>query len=692
MYAGIDVSWSFLMTSVKKIESEIHPGLPLLWVVCALTAGGVWLGISPGPASTPRQATSAEAPVATDKSLTADECKQIALDALGEPDLVLTPQGLRSHGHVTGKGKECYHFTGPAVDKVIVDVDSTTGTVFRLQRNREAFESQTVKVSMEEAEKTADGFLRKFVPLPAEAHLKQTQKELFDGGGLGKSYRFAWRRKGDAVGVPWNVALEVSAQTGNVTRLFHYDNPIRLKNLTPKLSRDDVLKIALPRVDLVEGWKWLEPELGVAGGAEQYLVWTAQAEGILAQEYISVHGQYGDEGIRSISINDATGKIYSTGWTNVRPRKRIMLIPPIPQPKAIVAWDTWPVFLPDDSLAWSSQLPLTYTPRVNNLKNVIGHTANGKSTAWLSLPLSNRHLAVAPNTGRIAFDAQGESVIYILDPVSGTIGQCNDTERATRHSPSWDPGGKLLAMAGTHSPSDNVGEHDDDIIVAEISRRLGLNSTEDTWCVAHLPGTDSLPVFSPDGKTIVFAHEERPAPAKDVERREYKEPTWSIYTVSATKSFDAEGYSPPKKIAALPRQPERLSWFPNGKQVLVGYWQEPYEPATEANIVDLETKQCKPFKLPVLHDRGLSNGKPLAPSDLVVNASGTKLAFSALRWSGNTKDNGAICLYTCNLKGSGVKRITPYTGQPPILHQYPQQGVTALNAWEKLAPARSDRR
>jgi len=361
--------------------------------------------------------------------------------------------------------------------------------------------------------------------------------------------------------------------------------------------------------------------------------------------------------------------------------------PTVPYSRASSNGDRWPLWGRQKSM-----LILT-TPRIGSQNkatamakdsqaatDAITLVADGKITALLSVSDTLSYPSWTSDGNRIAFEMQQQ--IYVLDLQSTTIGQCNDRERVRRNMPSWDPSGKLLAMSGTHSPSDDAGSEDSDIFVSKIAEKLSRVSMETNRCVAHLPGADILPVFSPEGNWIAFAHQEGPPSSDSLT----PDKSWSIYRVQPDISYRSKEYEPPQRIIEGLPQPERLGWFPDGKRLLMSYTGNDYEMKNPPDIVDVENKTRHPLELVALRDPDLPQGQPLIVREPVVSPDGKKIAFRALRWSGNPKDDGAIYIYTCNIDGSDLKRITPPISQPPELYQFRQPGITANNIWEKLEP------
>ena len=258
--------------------------------------------------------------------------------------------------------------------------------------------------------------------------------------------------------------------------------------------------------------------------------------------------------------------------------------------------------------------------------------------------------------------------IWVVKPETGFLTQAHPGDRIYRMNPAWDAQGQWLATSGSYSPSDKVD--DQDIFIFNVRDRPALFGMENQRSIARFPGLDLLPVWNPKSPSIAFIHQE-------------KDEKWGLYTVEVGELMATGKKATPEKILEVSAT-ERLSFFPDGKRILRGGIDD--KNVSMLEIINLETKTRAPLKMPVLRDADLPKSVPLKMSEVIISPDGKKIAFSALRWTGNLKDDGAICIYICNLDGTGLKRISPAASAVLEPFKYPQAGVTALNAWEKLQP------
>ncbi len=270
------------------------------------------------------------------------------------------------------------------------------------------------------------------------------------------------------------------------------------------------------------------------------------------------------------------------------------------------------------------------------------------------------------------------SQIVIIDLQNSNIGKASQAGRVIRKMPSWNLDGSLIVMAGSHSPSDQQNKnysYDQDIFVSSIDSKLTEVTNKKNWCVALFPGVDILPVFTLDGREIIFVH-------RDVsttnQAQSLQTSSWSLYKVGALKNYTKN--LPPKKIIDGLTFPSRLSWFPDGRRLLVAY------PSRNPDVIDVLTGLREPLLLPVLRDPDLLNSQPLTLDNATLNPEGNQIAFDSLRWSGKPEDIAYRCIYTCRLDGSEVKRVTPADNSALEAFKYVQPGLTPVNAWGKLQP------
>lgn len=292
--------------------------------------------------------------------------------------------------------------------------------------------------------------------------------------------------------------------------------------------------------------------------------------------------------------------------------------------------------------------------------------------------------ATQSNKGRVTF-SDGTKV-GIIDFPKSTIEAVN-INRVFRFDASWSPDGNHLVMSGTHSPTDKVKDADQDIFVSEIKAEPSAMPVKGTRSVVQLPGIDKLPFYSPKGDWIYFAHQARipefeGAYGADEEFTYFSRKNWSIYRVLA----GATSKEAPEVIVSGISEPDRFSFFPDGKQILLGFNNEYREKKErgQMGIVDVEKKTITSYSLKVLKDPDHPQFLPLIPNQVALSPDGKKLAFSALVWSGKTGDAGYLCIYTCNFDGTNLKRITPVDNSPLPPYKYDNPKLTPSNAWDLI--------
>jgi len=633
-------------------------------------------------------------------AIEADQAKIKAQEFLDNVNMELTPAGFTSWGSDSTGPRTCYHFVGPKEERVTVDVDLDSGVIRQFNWSLRNTQSQKVLITEQQAKSYAEDFLKKRAKVSYVSDLTLVKSELGDSGAGGIAYHFSWSKIVKGIRYPFAMNVTVSADAGTITRYLLVEHAVTLTSLSPQLPEDKAISKAASQIKFLPDWRILGAQLYVGAAPKfpnQALFWEVRVQGIQRTEYNPLRGQVGIESIATVKVDATTGEAFEPFVQRIKPEKLIQLRPAIPQPKSYLVRDFRPY--------WSKSgyiLFLTYR-QGHSRESKSNHDTTLRQDAKPQIALASReelrlvlspprwvHTAVpTEDLNRIAFWMNNE--IFILDLKTGFIGQCNDGQRIERGQPSWDSTGNYLLMAGMHSPSDMLGEGDADVFIAKIDRRLSASSMAEHWCVAVFPGADNAPVFSPDGKSVAFMHFEEPKNSKESDETE-----WAIYLAKSAETPEGKKPEKPRKIISKLPLIERMSFFPEGKRMLISYSgnegtnsEDIFGLKRWPDILDLESKTIKPLNLPILHDPDLPQGKPLVVREPILNPGGTKIAFSALRWSGDPKDDGAICIYTCNLDGSDLKRITPPTAEPLIPHQYPQPGITALNAWEKLEPKRN---
>ncbi len=353
-----------------------------------------------------------------------------------------------------------------------------------------------------------------------------------------------------------------------------------------------------------------------------------------------------------------------------------------PRPYDTLYLDSMPSWADDDPrlLFWSrrnlSQVAVTTQPPLNKkpppprtgmetiTQSLSMIRRDGSAQAIISLPPdSTSGQAIAWNSvkRRIAFELKAE--IKVFDFATGSLGKASQAGRVLRGSPAWSLDGQYLAMAGSHSPSDQRDKnyrYGQDIFVSRIADEIGPASNVENWCVAQFPGTEILPIFTPDGQSIIFAHLE--PPQRGQKAVPWQESQWALYRVEAFGK--APKNEPPVKIVGNLPYPTRLSWYPDGTRLLVsyaavqgvGYGDAKYGLSHQPEVINVRDGTRKTLNLLPLYAPGMEGGVPLVPENIVINSSGRRLAFNAFTWSGDPKDTAVAAIYSCDLNGANIRQ------------------------------------
>ena len=293
----------------------------------------------------------------------------------------------------------------------------------------------------------------------------------------------------------------------------------------------------------------------------------------------------------------------------------------------------------------------------------------GKLVGLVQLPLGvmvNGKMSLSPAKPIVTFCASGQ--IVVLNVEERKLPALAQSSRIYRTTPQWSPKGDFIVASGTHSPSDWAkinSPAEVDIFFSEMGDIAGELSLVRTKCLINFPGEDTTPIFSPDGRWVFFAHQtEIQTSPESINLLSFSQDrNWSIYKMPFGENATSES-KPTLIVNGLPR-PSQLSWVDQGTKLMVGYpgnvsqgyTSQIYKQTSSPTIVDVENKAHYPLKLE-LHDPDLLQSEPLVLNDAVFNNKNQRIAFSALRWSGIDGDGASFCLYTCNLDGSDLKRVT----------------------------------
>ncbi len=269
----------------------------------------------------------------------------------------------------------------------------------------------------------------------------------------------------------------------------------------------------------------------------------------------------------------------------------------------------------------------------------------------------------------------GEGDTYIFDQVTGQGGRCNNSERLTLTNPNWNVGGEKFTVVA----HDEVGHQGTSICEAVPSKTLGVVSLAERKILLRVPFNLEKVVSascSPDGTNLVCLSQRT---QKDEQQRTSSSFSWSLFGVrladSASKN-SAEGQLKPILLARLPNWPERISWFPNSKNLIVSYRDAPPQ------LVNTSNRKMTLLKLPVLRDPSLVGSSTLQPRSVSVDPTGQWIAFSSqLTFPSKPSIPPRYCIYKCRLNGSSLSRETPFDKDGAKIRIYPSSKSDARSIW-----------
>lgn len=595
---------------------------------------------------------------------------------------------------------DCYEFVIDSPDQVIIQINKATNSLYSfswsgLIKHIVRPEGFKPPLAMGTCQQKAVAWMEAIgCPLPSTTILTESKS-------IAGAFSFEWSdskdNQGNTLLIPPSISVEVDYLTGKVATYARFDFTLAQTNFHPKYTQDEAVKIASAAIS---GYK-------VSGG------FSGGGAGVFRRAFLKV-----------VSVPAYKDKPYSNalvwnlefhgGWIGNADadKKTLPIASKMPLPgEGAVDWEIIlydgtkivdgiphvrfenvlrttvkttvrrcsPMWGSDNQLLYVSSDPIKGDPSATNPDDPqlvvlcqadLLPTGGVKTTALFKMGRGLwRGSSLATWSNKRGFTWSQGGAVWLVDPKTGFLTQCHDSERIFRSNPSWSADGAWLATAGSHSPTDKI--IDEDIFIFNVFDEPSLFGMQNQRSVARFSGTDTLPIWNPTTPSVAFIHQEA-------------ETKYALYTVKVGELITVGKKATPEKILEMPA-PYRLSFFPDGKRILASYESDSKVSPT-LDVIDIKTKTRIPLKLPVLLDPDLPQGLPLQMREPVVSPNGKKIAFSALRWTGNFKDDGVICIYTCNLDGSSLKRITPATNEVLESYNYPQPGVTAFNAWEKLQP------
>jgi hypothetical protein len=327
------------------------------------------------------------------------------------------------------------------------------------------------------------------------------------------------------------------------------------------------------------------------------------------------------------------------------------------QPKADLR-DAWPIW----DTGGRGLLLISVRPRPraafwNRLPGVMLTSNEGR--VFYVLPSGRGVVETGASAADVAAATTTAGRLLLVNLRTGVWAQRGVLQETTYHDVSLSPDGSSLVYAAFRRQGDR------DIFVDGLDPET--LAERDHLRICRLEGDDRHPLFSPDGRQVYFAHCDPGAATKGEE--------WAVYRVPPDKQYWEN--TPPEPVVGGFGAIGRLSFFPDGR-LLVSH-------DKGLDVVDVEAKTRTPLGLPELRDSLLPADRPaLKLRDPAVSPDGKKLAFSALRDSGDPQNGTGWYIYTCNLDGSDVKRVTPLADDPVEPYVFPGTGKTAFDVAREM--------
>ncbi len=269
------------------------------------------------------------------------------------------------------------------------------------------------------------------------------------------------------------------------------------------------------------------------------------------------------------------------------------------------------------------------------------------------------HPVAAPDGRRLAFSFRGN--LALLDLTSGASGRWGWREDGGR-VPVWSPDGSHL------------------VVVADVRDQPGLRrivlrpdgvTAARSEAIRSLADTPPALCYAPGGEWLAFS------------QTHWVDGNIGHSDVLAMNTAGGKAQGEARRIAQFPGGVTAVSPFPDGKSLLVSHgcgW----------SAVNVDTGEPRVLFGGILTDPDAPDQQLHRPSGAVVDPTGTRLALGAWRWSGRRNDIAFHRLYTCNLDGSDVKRITPLEDDSVEPYVFPQTGKTAFDVARSISEQQKD--
>lgn len=259
---------------------------------------------------------------------------------------------------------------------------------------------------------------------------------------------------------------------------------------------------------------------------------------------------------------------------------------------------------------------------------------------------------------------QRQEWAFAFDTIGGSYRVLGTPERPAM-TPTVSPDGSWAIVAATG----RTGNAGFDLFADQIAARgpeLQLRAR------LVLPGSDEHhPIYSPDGKWLYFVST----------KQEQGKVVHALRRIPATVA-QAEKLTQLKPeqietvVASLPADVQRMSVFPDGKQLVL-------QTAVGIFTVAVEQKKVTPIKLPPLKDTEVGGALIQEIGDAWAGPSKNEVTFSGKTIDADKKERRRI--YSCRFDGSNLKALTPAENKPVPAYKFPQGEKTTYELAKEMA-------
>ena len=565
-----------------------------------------------------------------------------------------------------------------------IEIEKSNGVVrtYQLARGGREVSPQDTVLTWSRARQVARAFVRRAGASAVAVGDVAAISESFDE--TDPSYLFLFSLCQGELELPVRFSVRIDGSTGAVLTYETVNYlPVRVSTV-PAISRERACATALESATHLDQplvsetrlavWTafWRQDGPGIPDPAQQALVWKIYLTGRERQEWLTLlHGAVPVwvPVSAEVWVDAATGEecfALSHGPGEGAVAVVVQQLPPEPTDIAVC----------DGAPAWGGAGSIYFGTTRRTLHPSASYRRPDRCSSIFRIDLDSGRLlsivpdaltyapsypAPSPNGDLLSFSVIRDTVV--LDLRSGKhlfLGR----RQEGGHQGTWAPDGKSILVSATRIGRQSRAIYRVALALDSLTPR-GYSAVTDTT------GDAIHPVTSPDGTWLAYVEERFPQPGK---------PSSSVYVQALSEAGLPEGAA--REVMGQIADAESLSAFSDGRRLMLCR-------ETGVDVIDVLSGRHEALMLGSLHDPDLPEGEALLVHGACPSPDGEKMAFSGLRWSGRPDDAAGWYIYTCNLDGSDVRRVTPLEDEPVKPYTYPVTGRSAFDVADEIAEVRA---